>query len=366
MDRGCLNCKGFMSKIRVRHKENRALGKGLQGHGLERPCHANHSPPHAFPLARSSRTRYRGAMTRLNQALAFVKPHAASNKAALDCIARTFAQAKIKVVHKLDLTGGQVRASGAIDRHYAVNARVGTCANAAELFVGPEARARFLEAFHETWDAALQQGRILSGLSAQQKLGITGEALNTLWAKQKAQKLAGGLYVIFLPEAKAYVMNGFYPSIRDLFTAPDAVMKIMVVEFDAAVLPWRAFRANVIGGTNPAAADPASIRGSLHAKQKETGLPITYRENVIHASASPFEALVEKNLWVPAFPLERDPLWQLLKPAGIPLDKVLRWRDENPAISLGGKLQPLVESLEDLDTDTLAARLLELVKTGAL
>jgi nucleoside diphosphate kinase len=305
-------------------------------------------------------------MSPLNQALAFVKPHAASNQAALDCITRSFAKAGIRVVYQKDMTGPQVRATGAIDRHYAVNARVGTCENPADLFVSPEARARFTELFKETWDAAIKQGRILSGLRAQRMLGITGEELNSLWARQKAQKLAGGLYIIFLPDLQAYVLNGFYPSIRDLFTAPGAVLKVMVVDFDSERLPWKTFRGNVIGSTNPAAADPDSIRGALNATQKEAGIAVTYRENVIHASASPFEALVEKTLWVPEFTLDRDPLWRQLKAAGIPLDSVLKWREDNPVITQDGKLEPLVESLEDLDTDVVAARLLKLVKTGAL
>lgn len=305
-------------------------------------------------------------MKRLNQALAFIKPHAAANKAALACIAATFARHGIRPVYDVTLTGGQVKASGAIDRHYAVNAKVGTCENPADLFVGPEARARFLDLFKVSWEDALQQGRILSGLSAGIKLGVAGEALNALWARPKAEKLAGGLYVILLPELNAFVLNGFYPSIRELFTAPDAILKVMVVEFDAEILPWKAFRSQVIGTTNPAAADPRSIRGALHAAGKEGGLTVTYRENVIHASASPFEALVEKTLWVPDFPIERDPLWQRLQPAGITLAQVLRWRDGNPAIPVAGKQEPLIESLEDLDTDTLAARLLELVKTRAL
>ncbi len=305
-------------------------------------------------------------MTRLNQALAFVKPHAAANQAALDRIAAVFAQSGVRPVYEIELTGDAVRASGAIDRHYAVNARAGTCENPADLFVSPDARAKFRDLFHESWDEALKQGRILSGLRAQKMLGITGEELNTLWARQKAQKLAGGLYAIFLPELQAFVLNGFYPSIRDLFTAPNARLKVMVVEFDAATLPWSAFRGRVIGGTNPAAADPASIRGSLFARQKEAGLSVTYRENVIHASASPFEALIEKTLWTPGFPLDRDPLWKAIQPAGLTVEQLLRWRDANPVVTLDGKTGPLVESLEDRDTDTLAARLLDLVKQGAL
>lgn len=299
-------------------------------------------------------------MKRINQALAFVKPHAARNPAALARIAATFTARGVRTIEAFELTGPQVAASGAIDRHYAINARVGTIADPADLFVGPEARAKFLSLFGLSWDDALRAKRIFSGLSAQKKLGLTGEQFNTLWAKQKAQKLAGGLYVILLPELDAFVLNGFYPSIRDLFTAPDALLKLMIVEFDPATLPWKAFRGEVIGATNPAAADPRSIRGSLHADAAKAGLTVTYRENIIHASASPFEALVEKTLWTPGFPLERDPLWQALAPAGVTPDRILRWRDENPVVRNGDKQEPLVESLEDLDTDAVAARLLEL------
>ena len=106
-------------------------------------------------------------MLRLNQALAFVKPHAANHKAALDRVAARFAEAGIQTVYTRDLSGDEVRASGAIDRHYAVNARAGTCANPADLFVSPAARARFQELFGESWDEALRQGRLVSGLSAQ-------------------------------------------------------------------------------------------------------------------------------------------------------------------------------------------------------
>mgnify|MGYP000911249140 FL=1 len=125
------------------------------------------------------------------------------------------------------------------------------------------------------------------------------------------------------------------------------------------------FRAEVIGATNPAAADPRSIRGSLYADRARTGLAVTYRENIIHASASPFEALIEKNLWIPEFPLGRDPLWQALKPAGLTLEQMHAWRDENPQVRFDGAAGPLVEALEDRDTDWVADRLLTLIRLGA-
>ncbi len=293
----------------------------------------------------------------LNQALVFLKPHAVPHPAARPCMEQVFRRDGVAIVHETVQTGPEIAASGAVDRHYAVNARVGTTPNPADLFVGPEAREKFLSAFGEDWDKALQEGRILSGLSAQQRLGLDGESFNHIWARQPIRKIAGGLYVARLPELNnAYVLNGFYPSIRELFTRADARVLLFVVEFSPDRLPWARFRARTIGATNPAAADPHSIRGHLYHTQSITGLSVTYRENVIHASASPFEALIEKALWIPDFPLNSDPLYA----AGILPETAARWRDANPVVSVNGKSMPLVESLEDLDSDIVLARLAEL------
>ena len=298
-----------------------------------------------------------------NQALVFLKPHAARHPAARACMEAFFRRDGVSIVHETSRTGPEIAATGAVDRHYAVNARVGTTANPAELYVGPEARERFHTAFGETWSQAMNEGRIVSGLTAQKRLGLDGESFHALWARQPIQKLASGLYVARLPElGNAYVLNGFYPSIREIFTRPDALVVLFVVEFAPEHLPWARFRTGTIGATNPSAADPRSIRGHLHRTQNETGLVVTYRENVIHASASPFEALIEKALWIPEFPLDSDPLYA----AGIRPEAASRWRDANPVVPVQGKTAPLVESLEDLDSEVVITRLNEYRTTNLL
>ncbi len=292
-----------------------------------------------------------------NQALLFIKPHAIGNAAACAYIERQLADHGVAVRQRQALTGTDVEAGGMVDRHYAANARSGTCADPAKLPVSAAACDLFAERFGESWDAAVRAGRVVSGLVLQRRLGITGEELNRRWAALAVTKLAGGLYTGWMPDEKVFVLNGFYPSIRELFTRPEARLLLLVGEFDSAALSWQAFRERVIGTTNPAAADPASIRGWLHAHQAETGLAISYRENVIHASASAFEALLEKPIWLPGWEPDRDPLWTLLRAQGFTLGQLETWRVANPLVRLDGRQAGLLDLLEGLDTAPTATLL---------
>lgn len=291
----------------------------------------------------------------INQALLFVKPHAMVCNAAREHIEQQLAANAICVRQRHGLTGADVEAGGMVDRHYAANARSGTCADPATLPLSAAARELFAKHFGEPWDTAVRAGRVVSGLVLQRRLGSTGEELNRRWAAAAVTKLAGGLYAGWLPDEQVYVLNGFYPSIRELFTRPDAQLLLLVGEFDPDALAWQAFRDRVIGSTNPAAADPRSIRGWLHAHQAESGLAVSYRENVIHASASAFEALLEKPIWLPGWDPAGDPLWTLLSAQGYTLGQLETWRVTNPLVRLDGRHAGLLDLLEGLDTVPTAA-----------
>jgi nucleoside diphosphate kinase len=302
----------------------------------------------------------------MNQAFAFIKPHVMGIPAVCAEVDRRLAAAGVDVLLRQEMSGAEVAHRGVIDRHYAANARAGTCRDAAALPVSDAARAAFAAAFGETWEAAVAAGRIVSGLVMQERLGVDGETLNRLWGKQPLQKLAGGLYVARFPEQGVYVLNGFYPSNRELFTQPTARMGLMVLAFDEQRLPWRTFRDALIGTTNPALAAAGSIRGDLYRRQAEFGLTVTYRENVIHASASAFEALTEKALWLPDWPMERDPLWQALRPRGVTMAQLDAWRDANPLVTLDGRTATLLDLLESLDTQPTAAAIRRLLDSACI
>lgn len=302
----------------------------------------------------------------MNQAFAFIKPHVMGVSAVCVEIERCLASGGIEVLFRRELSGSEVAHRGLVDRHYAANARVGICRDPAALPVSVAARTTFAAVFNEDWDAAVAAGRVISGLVMQERLGVDGETLNRLWNKQPLQKLAGGLYVAHFPEQGVYVLNGFYPSIREIFTQSSARMLLMVLAFDERHLPWRRFRNDLIGTTNPAQAAAGSIRGSLYRRQAEFGISVTYRENVIHASASSFEALTEKLLWLPDWPLAREPLWQALLPHSVTARHLAAWREANPLITLDGCTATLLDLLENLDTQPTAEIIRRLLDRGDL
>lgn len=296
-------------------------------------------------------------MSTINQALAFIKPHVVNHEAVVTFIEERLDDAGIAVVARRNWSAAEMRASGVVDRHYAANARTGTCRDPTCLPVDEAARREFAVIFKNQWEDALASGRVVSGLTAQERLGISAEELNTHWAKYGARKIAGGIYVSHFAEEKLYVLNGFYPSMREIFTAEGASILVLLLDFAPEQLPWKRFRDEIIGVTNPAAADEDSIRGYLHEHQQALGITVTYRENAIHASASAFEALCEKALWMPELPLTRDPLWLVLDGSGITFERLRTWREENPLVTLDGRTATLLDLLENLDTDPSAAAL---------
>ncbi len=297
-------------------------------------------------------------MAIINQAFVFIKPHVFHHAGVHGLIAEKLKTSGIRVIRDGIVTAERMAAEQLIDRHYAINARAATCTDPASLKLGPTARATFARLFGCDWQAACDAGRLCGATTMQQKLGgISGEQLAALWSASGSQKVTGGLYVAYFAQQDCFVFNGFYPALRDNYTTPGRAIHWMVVQFDAEALPWQQFRADVIGTTNPASANPDSIRGMAHARADQLGIKVGYRANVIHASASPFEALVEQLCWIEHFKLTDDPLGSILADAGISPATVLAWRNTNPRVTFEGNTGRLVDIAEDRDTPAVAALL---------
>lgn len=297
-------------------------------------------------------------MSQINQALAFLKPHVAEKAQVLTYVEQAFAATGIAIIERRKWKSADLVAANVADRHYCAHSKAGTAPDVAKLSVGEDVRRAFAAAFSSSWDDALAAGRILSGLTAQTRLGITTDELSARWLRYGARKLTGGMYASNFAQEGMFVLNGFYPSIRADFADPAAQVLALLVEFDPARLSWQRFRDAIIGVTNPAAAQADSIRGFLHAHQAEFGIQVTYRQNVIHASASAFEALCEKTIWLPERPTSRDPLWKAVEGHGVTFSRICSLREENPIVTLDNRTGPLVDLLENLDTDPTAERLL--------
>ena len=60
-----------------------------------------------------------------------------------------------------------------------------------------------------------------------------------------------------------FVINGFYMSMRAVFTTPPAKICWYSVEWPASSLSWENFRGKVLGGTDPKEAEPGSARREI-------------------------------------------------------------------------------------------------------
>lgn len=288
-----------------------------------------------------------------NLALGFIKPHASKSAATWASVRTALERHGVRVSADAWVSAEAIRDQGLIDRHYAVIARIGGCPDPQRLELDDQARAAFQTAFGVAWDAACRQGSVVSGMDALRRLKVTATDLMTAWSKIKASKIGPGFYAAMIEGV--YVLNGFYPSIREIYTEDGAGIRCFLMAFDGATLPWKAFRANVIGATDPAKAAAGSVRGELLKRQDEFGLHLNARDNVIHASASPFEALMERLIWVPGFDPAADPLVKAVSGAGITVAMLSDLARRNPILSRDGKTASAIDHLEDLDTPAAAA-----------
>merc|ERR1712048_1275489 len=147
-----------------------------------------------------------------------------------------------------------------------------------------------------------------------------------------------------------FVINGFYMNMRSKFTTPGTCIYYYEVEWSPYDLSWEDFRGKILGGTDPAKADLCSARHLIWADWERLGLPKCpdTGDNGVHASASPFEALAERNNWL-GVDLKRDYFGKAMLASGVPLPMLKEWCDD-PAVNFDGKKQSLLDLLEDLNS----------------
>lgn len=217
----------------------------------------------------------------------------------------------------------------------------------AELTVQAKAKDAFEKKFGLKWEDALAKGKVFNAMDAAKKLGITTDELGAKFSKGEKLKFGGGFYCGQVDDI--WVINGFYMAMRGKFTAPGTEIYYFETQWPSAKLAWGDFRGKVLGGTDPKTADSVSLRHVIYKDWKALGLtsePNT-GDNGMHASASPFEALAERNNWL-GVPLEADFFGRAMLAAGVPHKMVEAWTDD-PPVKYQGKAQSLFDLLEDMD-----------------
>lgn len=303
-----------------------------------------------------------------NRAFVFVKPHACVSGGAIEeLVRRKFADEGFSIVAEGSLDSKTIEERKLVDRHYGAIASKASLLQPAETHPPQAAKEQFGMKFNVSWEVAVEQGLVLNALDACKKLGIDGDEMARRWNEAKDNrhllKFAGGFYCAQISAAPStpissdlYVINGFYMKMRDAYTLPGAKIHYFDVEWERDTLTWSDFRQLVLGATDPSIAAPGSLRCLIKEQWQALGLQEspTISNNGVHASASPFEAMVERANWL-ELSMESDPLSQALLAAGLSLDLQRDW-SQDVQVPFEGKTTSIFDLLEDLDTWPLLGR----------
>lgn len=306
-----------------------------------------------------------------NSAFVFIKPHACKGKAGSveSVVEGKFKDSGIRVTDKGEITAEEIDKNMFIDNHYGAIASKAVKMKPSELNVPEKGKKQFEAAFGESWDSAVASGKVYNAKDGAEKLGIDSEGVNAEWGKltrgKDLIKFGGGFYCGKVKDI--YVMNGFYMSMRAAYCNPGEKIQWYTVSWPSDALSWDDFRGSVLGATDPSEAPKGSIRRSILDEYKKLGLaskPNT-GDNGVHASASPFEALAERNNWLGKNVAE-DSYGKGLIAAGVPLEVISKWSGDSQVSVEGetkeGNTMSVFDALEDLDADTVLAKVSKISK----
>jgi len=289
-----------------------------------------------------------------NSAFVFVKP-AAVTPATLALVEEKFRSFGIRVTGKGSLGAKAIDEQQLIDNHYGAIASKAVKLKPSELNVSEKAQAEFKETFGMDWADAIAKGLVYNAVDGCKKMGCKQTDMEKkYWCKLKKAgpgknmvKFGGGFYCGKLAD-DTFVINGFYMSMRSVFTTPPATLTWYTVEWPAAHLSWADFRGKVLGATDPSTAEPGSVRRAIFDDWKSLSLkevPNT-GDNGVHASASPFEALAERMNWLGAS-CGTDAFGAAALDAGVNAETLAAWTSD-PTVDFEGKKASLFDLLEDL------------------
>ncbi len=295
------------------------------------------------------------AMT--NNALLFIKPQAITPQA-IAFVEDRLHQAGIQFKAAGEKDAAALRRDGTIDRHYFSISRAAMNIPPGETEVPAKGKAEFQKIFGRSIDSVINSGELINCTEAFERLGNPSpQTLNSLWRNGIEIKLGPGLYVSRLEESGLFVINGFYPSMKELFVAAGMRVKLYNLHFDPDALSWRDFRASVIGATDPDKAVPGSLRRQLRDNYRNLGLEAQPRTafNGIHGSAGPIESLREFLVWRGTDPADQELGAALLK-SGMSsgqLDALI----ENSHARFKEKQGPVFDITEDVDARDIPGNL---------
>mmetsp|Transcript_52081 Transcript_52081/g.124004 ORF Transcript_52081/g.124004 Transcript_52081/m.124004 type:complete len:352 (-) Transcript_52081:58-1113(-) len=290
---------------------------------------------------------------RTNSAVIFLKPSAV-NSATISLVEGRLEQAGIKVTQRGRLEAAEIRQQGLFDLHYRNVAAKALTQAPKDLSPSKVGLEEFKRVFRTAWRTALKQGIVLNTAQAAERLHLSAEEVCTRFLALKpgkdVAKLGGGFYAGRIEGI--FVINGYYPALRDQYMVDGACIHYFALEWPTdSELSFAKFLHEIRGNPDPAKASEKSLRGVLFKKWKELGLQQqpTMADNGLHASGSPFEAMLDRHTWL-GVRIEDDVFMKALNAsAGIPLSVLKVWLTD-PVVTHDWTRCQLFDLLKGLNT----------------
>jgi len=245
-----------------------------------------------FPDAASATSPGSSPDPAANQFVIFSKPElgrldGADLEAVWDLFADAFQTYGVTVHRVKILTGAELDQSGAMQEHYGVINQISRLGR-------PALTEAAEQALTELYPDEIAGAEVLGGHQFLERYPeFSPFSLAMLFSNAKVGRLGPGTYacLVSLDGVSTVILNGFHPRQLSFFTADDTVCAFL---FASSGTEWETLRSAMIGATDPAKADPESIRGTLRAEPAAYGLSsVNSNFNGVHMSAGPLEGLGE-------------------------------------------------------------------------
>jgi hypothetical protein len=205
----------------------------------------------------------------------------------------------MRIIKSGEWSGRELREKGVVDTHYGALAQRALHDSPASLELEEDTKKKFESTFGMSWPDALASGKLVNLTEALKQLPTLNEStMASAWRSGPSVKLMPGTYVAKVEDL--FIINGFYADMSSMWKQDSAKVLFYLVQWNEADLSWADFRGKLIGSTDPAKADPVSIRGTLLKDyQSRFGLDTTPTTtlNGVHASAGPIEGARECVIW---------------------------------------------------------------------
>jgi hypothetical protein len=300
----------------------------------------------------------------LEGCLLYIKPYS-NTPEVLDIINNILARNNIRIARQGKLSPNEMVSNDIISKQYR---RVKNYAISTQSIpMNNEEKLNFSNFFDQDWDKAVDDGIVFNSIDACSYFKISNGDLYKKWEKIKVVKLSKGIYIgkfvhkpkkeqlkminlkkaqpefndgpsvysrayrdnVAIPHVHIYVINGFFNTLQNNYHTTGA--EYLSLEWNSKDISWEDFNIKVIGNVDKPAM--LSIRGQIYSKWLDCKLKSEpkWHNNIIHVSASAFEGMVERLMWIRGSLVFTDLFGCRLTKAKIPSGNIRDWV-KNPVV----------------------------------